>query len=114
MSSVSPTHWLGHLFFHCWLITPFKKSVTTIDIDVSVEVITLAQLYAFEEQLRARGFRHDTREGAPICRRLVEGVTVDVMPTETAVFGMPSDWFPEGVQTAKIMDLARGIKAPAC
>lgn len=42
-----------------WEIRP------TIDIDVGVEVFTLVKLYALEERLPARGFHHDTREGAP-------------------------------------------------
>ena len=83
----------------------------TIDVDVSVEVVTLVQLYALEERLRARSFRHDTREGAPICRWLVEGITVDVMPTEAAVLGMASEWFHEAVKNAARMDLGDGTHA---
>jgi len=84
----------------------------TIDIDLSVQVVTLPALYELEERLRALGFRHDTREGAPICRWLVEGVTVDVMPTESAVFGMASEWFHEAVTTATKMDFGAGVQAP--
>ncbi len=84
----------------------------TIDIDLSVEVVTLVELYAMEERLRARGFRHDTREGAPICRWVVEEVTVDIMPTESAVLGMASEWFHEAVKTAVKMDLGDGVQAP--
>lgn len=84
----------------------------TIDIDLSVEAVTLFELYELEERLRARGFRHDTREGAPICRWLVEEVTVDVMPTKAAVLGMASEWFDEAVMTAARMDLGEGVQAP--
>ena len=84
----------------------------TIDIDLSVQVVTLPALYKLEERLRALGFRHDTREGAPICRWLVEGIIVDVMPTEAAVFGMASEWFHEAVKTATKMDWGNGVHAP--
>ena len=84
----------------------------TIDIDLRVEVVTLFELYELETRLRERGFRHDTREGAPICRWLVEGVTVDVMPTEASVLGMASEWFHEAVTTAARMDLGDGVQAP--
>lgn len=84
----------------------------TIDIDLSVEVLTLFELYELETRLRERGFRHDTREGAPICRWLVEGVTVDAMPTEASVLGMASEWFHEAVTTAARMDLGDGVQAP--
>ena len=84
----------------------------TIDIELSVEVVTLFELYELETRLRERGFRHDTREGAPICRWLVEGVTVDAMPTEASVLGMASEWFHEAVTTAARMDLGDGVQAP--
>ena len=84
----------------------------TIDIDLSVQVVTLSALYELEERLRALGFRHDTSEGAPICRWLVDGITVDVMPTEASVFGMASVWFHEAVKTATKMDLGEGVHAP--
>jgi hypothetical protein len=54
---------------------------STLDVDLSVQVVTRPEFYELEERLRGLGFRHDTRERAPICRWLVEGVTVDVMPT---------------------------------
>ena len=84
----------------------------TIDIDLSVQVVTLPALYELEDRLRALGFSHDTREDAPICRWLVEDVTVDVMPTEAAIFGMASEWFHEAVTTATKMDLGAGVQAP--
>lgn len=84
----------------------------TLDIDLSVQVVTLPEFYELEERLRGLGFRHDTREGAPICRWLVEGVTVDVMPTEAAIFGMASEWFHEAVTTATKMELGEGVGAP--
>ena len=83
----------------------------TIDIDLSVEIVSLGELYALEEQLRSRGFRHDTRQGAPICRWIVDEVTVDIMPTEAAVLGMASEWFQEAVSTALKMDLGDGVQA---
>ena len=57
----------------------------TKDVDLTVKVVTLGELYQLEEKLRAAGFRNDTKEGAPICRWVVSGVTVDVMPTEGSV-----------------------------
>jgi hypothetical protein len=84
----------------------------TLDIDLSVQVATLGEHYALEERLRGRGFRHDTREGAPICRWLAEGVTVDVMPTDGRVLGLASMWFEEAVQQAMRTDLGDGVMAP--
>jgi hypothetical protein len=42
----------------------------------------------------------------------VEEVTVNIMPTETAVLEMTSAWFQEAVATAPRVDLRGGVKAP--
>jgi hypothetical protein len=84
----------------------------TKDIDLSVEIATLGDHYALEERLRGRGFRNDTREGAPFCRWIVEDVTVDVMPTDARAWGMTSEWFDEAVQRAEPKDLGDGVIAP--
>lgn len=52
----------------------------TQDVDALVQVITQAEYAALEQRLRDDGFRNDMTEGAPICRYLVEGCKVDVMP----------------------------------
>lgn len=41
---------------------------STEDVDLVFGAIALADHHEFEARLRARGFVHDTREGAPICR----------------------------------------------
>lgn len=84
----------------------------TKDIDLSVEIATLGDHYALEERLRKRGFLNDIREGAPICRWIVDDVTVDVMPTDARVLGKTSEWFDEAVQRAEPRDLSEGITAP--
>ena len=66
-----------------------------------------------EERLRTAGFLHHTREGAPICRWIVEeDVTADIMPTEAGVLGLESKWFREALQNASERDLGGGITAP--
>jgi len=40
----------------------------TEDVDVVVEVSTLADYHRLEEKVAAAGFKRDTRKGAPICR----------------------------------------------
>lgn len=84
----------------------------TLDIDLTIQIATLADFYLLEERLRRIGFRNDTREGAPICRWVIETVTVDIMPTETSVLGMTSEWFPEAVEHANLIDLGHNIRAP--
>ena len=65
----------------------------TKDIDVMVNVRTRKDFRAAERTLEALGFRHDTREDAPICRWVCDGVTVDVLPIRQEVLGWNSRWF---------------------
>jgi predicted nucleotidyltransferase len=83
----------------------------TKDVDVIVEIATLVDYYALEERLRASGFQHDTTEGAPICRWIIDDCRVDVMPTTSAPLGMNSKWFPEALATAHTHDLGEGCSA---
>ena len=83
----------------------------TKDVDVIVEIATLVDYYALEERLRAAGFQHDTTEGAPICRWIIDDCRVDVMPTTSAPLGMNSKWFPEALATAQTKDLGEGHSA---
>ena len=62
-------------------VTQFRR---TKDVDVVVGIITYIQFTQLEERLRLNGFSHDTSEGAPICRWIVEGCKVDIMPAEPA------------------------------
>ena len=69
----------------------------TKDIDVMVNVRTRKDFRAAERTLEALGFRHDTREDAPICRWVCDGVTVDVLPIRQEVLGWNSRWFEEAL-----------------
>lgn len=70
----------------------------TKDVDVVAEVLTRSAFYTLEEKLRDAGFRHDTSEGAPLCRWLVDGYRVDVMPAEASPLGMNTRWFREALE----------------
>ena len=53
----------------------------TRDVDVIVEVSSHAAYAALSARLRKLGFAEARSEDAPVCRWIVEGVRVDVMPT---------------------------------
>ena len=77
----------------------------TKDIDIIANVRTRKEFHQEERMLEARGFRHDTREGAPICRWISDGVVVDVLPVREEVLGWKSRWFEEALQTASILSI---------
>lgn len=73
----------------------------TADVDVIVEVSSHAAYAALSERLRKLGFAEDRSEGAPVCRWIVEGVTVDVMPTSEAVLGFGNQWYPAAIRQSQ-------------
>ena len=80
----------------------------TKDVDVVAEVLTMSAFYALEEKLRDAGFHHDTSEGAPLCRWLVDGYRVDVMPVEQSPLVMNTRWFREALEFPLSISLGEG------
>lgn len=71
----------------------------TDDIDCIVEVAPRSAFYALEDELRALGFVNDTISGV-ICRWQLQGLTVDIMPTEPEILGFSNPWYPAGFAQA--------------
>jgi hypothetical protein len=60
----------------------------TVDVDVVVPVTSRTEYRRTEKHLEALGFRHDMREGAPICRWVApDGHLLDLMPADKRVLG---------------------------
>lgn len=71
----------------------------TLDVDCVIEISSRLQFAKLEENLRAKGFKNDTSEGAPICRWIYKDIKVDVMPTDSEVLGFSNRWYEEGIET---------------
>ena len=82
----------------------------TEDVDLVTHVVALPDFHAIEGELIARGFVHDMRPGAPICRWRVGEVVVDVMPTDEAILGFSNRWYPFAVATAGYIALPSAVK----
>lgn len=80
----------------------------TRDVDVVVEVVSLAGYHTLERQLEQAGFKHDRSEDAPVCRWIVGGCMLDVMPTDESVLGFGNRWYDVAVRTATHMLLPSG------
>jgi len=70
----------------------------TIDVDCVIEISSRLQFAKMEENLRDRGFKNDTSEGAPICRWIYKDIKVDVMPTDSNILGFSNRWYKEGIE----------------
>jgi predicted nucleotidyltransferase len=73
----------------------------TDDVDCVVEVASRARYYDLEEKLRAIGFQDDMDEDAPICRKLYQGIKVDIMPTDESILSFSNQWYKEGFLNAQ-------------
>jgi predicted nucleotidyltransferase len=71
----------------------------TDDIDILVEIATHKDYAIVEEQLRKRGFENDIESGI-ICRYKVQGIIVDIMPTNEEVLLFSNKWYAEGFTNA--------------
>lgn len=80
----------------------------TADVDVVVEVATLADYHRLEKKVAATGLQRDAREGAPICRWRLGEAVLDLMPSEEKILGFGNRWYPLAVRTARRTALPTG------
>ena len=84
---------------------------STKDVDVVVEIATYGEYVSLEQRMRQAGFQHDTSQEAPICRWIIEGRLLDILPKESAVLGMNSRWFHEVLECSQNRDLGEDCMA---
>jgi predicted nucleotidyltransferase len=71
----------------------------TEDVDVIIELAAYTGYAALEEKLRKIGFVNDI-ESSVICRFKIEGIIVDIMPTDASVIGFTNRWYADGFKNA--------------
>ena len=76
----------------------------TDDVDVIIEILNYADRTKLEEKLRSIGFTHDIESGV-ICRYQIQGIIVDIMPTDDPSIGFTNKWYPEGFTQAVNYDI---------
>jgi len=106
---------LGGATIGLWITDSAARAPrVTDDVDVIVEVTTLGAYEAFQEALRARGFREDQASGV-ICRwRAGErGLTFDVIPAEPRLAGFGGAWLARAAAAGVRRTLASGIEIRA-
>lgn len=97
----------------------FQGSRRTKDVDVVVNVMNLGEYSdTLREQLVGLGLREDVREGAPVCRWLLDDLIVDIMPTRGDILGFSCEWYQLAFDTARPISLPNGVTirlvTPAC
>jgi predicted nucleotidyltransferase len=78
---------------------PASETRVTDDVDIVVELLQYVDYANIEEQLRKKGFVNDVESGV-ICRYRINGIIVDVMPTNENILGFNNRWYTEGFQNS--------------
>jgi predicted nucleotidyltransferase len=91
----------------------------TKDVDIVVNVLNLGEYSeTLREQLVELGLREDVREGAPVCRWLLDDLIVDIMPTRGEILDFSCEWYQLAFDTARPVMLPDGtairLVTPAC
>jgi predicted nucleotidyltransferase len=81
----------------------------TDDVDIVTSAEDLADYFRFEGQLRSLGFVQDQSPDAPVCRWRVDGVALDLLPTQEEILGFTNQWYRMGVATAQTLKLPSGV-----
>jgi len=71
----------------------------TDDVDIVVELASYKGYAELDERLRTLGFNNDIVSGV-ICRYTIQGVIVDVMPTDPSIIGFSNRWYAKGFESA--------------
>jgi predicted nucleotidyltransferase len=92
------------------LTTPRAQAIrATQDVDVVVHAVSTADYHAMERAVEARGFKHDLSPEAPICRWVLQGVALDLMPSQPGILGFHNRWYPLAIETAAQVKLPNGM-----
>jgi hypothetical protein len=71
----------------------------TLDVDILVELYSRVEYAQLEEKLRNKGFVNDVTAKF-LGRYILDGVIVDVMPTDEEILGFSNRWYKEGYAQA--------------
>jgi hypothetical protein len=81
----------------------------TTDVDVIVEIASRVDYYRLADSLRFAGFIEDTSENAPVCRWVVDGIAVDVMPTDEEILGFSNQWYKQALEFSNVVQISEEI-----
>ena len=77
-----------------------------------VRAVSIVDYQAMERAIESRGFKHDLSPEAPICRWVLDGAMLDLMPSEPGILGFHNRWYPLAVKTATRVRLPDGMEIP--
>jgi predicted nucleotidyltransferase len=92
------------------LTAPRAQAIrATQDVDVVMHAVSTADYHAMEKAIEGRGFKHDLSPEAPICRWVLHGIALDLMPSQPGILGFHNRWYPLAIETAARVNLPGGM-----
>jgi hypothetical protein len=85
----------------------------TLDVDAIAEITSYAEYADFGNRLRALGFKEDTSEGAPLCRRTHGRTILDVMPLDEKILGFSNRWYRAAMESSVRVRLSADLEIRA-
>jgi hypothetical protein len=80
----------------------------THDVDVIVEVLSRNAYWQLEERLRELGCVQEIDEEVT-CRWNLDGVTLDVMPTDESILGFSNRWYADAINNADTVSINESL-----
>ena len=77
----------------------------TRDVDAIVQVASQIEYSKLSKKLRAKGFKEDLSEDAPICRWVTENIILDIMPTDPKILGFGNQWYQPALENSETIKL---------
>lgn len=71
----------------------------TLDVDILVEVGSTRDYLRIQEKLQRKGFQPDPTANF-VGRFLIEGLIIDLMPTDQSILGFNNRWYADGFRNA--------------
>ena len=74
----------------------------SMDVDVIIELASQMDYHALRGPLTSLGFKEDDSGNPPlICRWNINGIIVDIMPTDEKILGFSNEWYIDAIKTAE-------------
>lgn len=80
----------------------------TLDVDVIVEVLSRNDYWQLEERLRELGCSQRIDEEVT-CRWQLDGITLDVMPTDESILGFSNRWYTDAIHNAQTVAIDENL-----
>jgi predicted nucleotidyltransferase len=82
----------------------------TEDVDFVVDVESISDWVDFIPRLRKQNFAEYTENDPPlICRWIVDGILVDIIPTDPRFLGFSNRWYTSALAMADSVEVAPGL-----